>query len=87
LRDAPIWRPIETAPKDGSKIIIWNARYWHCPIAWWGTADDGDGNPFGGWCFDDLSPPAATCAEGFIGYNEDIADGLMPVLWTIIPKL
>ena len=39
---APQWQPIETAPKDGTKILVWND---YPSVAFWGpfsTWDDGD---------------------------------------------
>lgn len=39
---APQWQPIESAPKDGTKILVWNG---YPSVAFWGpysTWDDGD---------------------------------------------
>lgn len=79
------WQPIETAPKDGTKIVIWSERYSHCPIAWWGE-EDGDEGAFFGWRLKDDHSPCGSCQDDFIGWNEDIEDGLMPTHWTTLAE-
>ena len=44
------WQPIDTAPKDGTKIVIWNKRYEFCPIAKWYKAKSDDDVPSSGIC-------------------------------------
>ena len=75
------WQPIETAPKDGTKIVIWAERYDFCPIAQWSSGPD-----VSGWSFDAFSSPCASCEDGFIGWNEDIEDGFMPTHWMPLPE-
>lgn len=81
------WQPIETAPKDGTKIVIWNTLYSFCPIACWscvGEGDDDNGYLYG-WFLESETTPVPTCMGGFIGYNEDIEDGFMPTHWLHLP--
>lgn len=78
------WRPIETAPKDGTKIVIWNKRYAFCPIAAWHNSESDD--EADGWSFDDWNSPCGSVADGFVGYNEDIEAGLMPTHWMPLPE-
>jgi len=38
------WQPIETAPKDGSDILVfesgfWHIVYWNKQLSWWDTVD------------------------------------------------
>lgn len=52
---APVWNPVDTAPKDGTKVLLCRALSadrkpitddaWGLFVqvaAWWGTPDDGD---------------------------------------------
>lgn len=80
MAGATKWQPIETAPKDGTKIVIWSSRYDFCPIAAWHVAPD-----CSGWLFDDWASPCPSCDDGFIGWNEDIEDGFMPTHWIPLP--
>ena len=79
------WQPIDTAPKDGTKIVIWCAKYDHCPIAYWGEQDADDGYFFG-WHLAGLHSPCGSCEDDFIGWIEDIEDGFMPTHWTTLPQ-
>lgn len=78
------WQPIETAPKDGTKVLIWNECYGHCPIAHWGE-QDGDDGFFFGWHLEGDRSPCCSCEDSFIGWNEDIEEGFMPTHWIPIP--
>ena len=35
------WQPIETAPKDGTKVLVWsNSNVWNEPdVAYWGRSN------------------------------------------------
>lgn len=77
------WQPIETAPKDGTKIVIWNKRYDFCPIANWYKAKSDDDTD--GWELESWKSPCCSCADGFIGWKEDIEDGFMPSHWMPLP--
>lgn len=53
MRAALEWRPIETAPKDGTEILTWSPgrsrlRALICPCAW---------HPDAGFCVDELRSP------------------------------
>lgn len=80
------WRPIETAPKDGTEILIYRNGWQEAPRAKWGDhegeADDGEIIIFGGWF---LASEWQTygCEDGFLGWNED-AD-VMPTHWMPLP--
>ncbi len=42
------WKPIKTAPKDGSKILAM-AKGWHCPeVIYWGNGNE---IPDSGWVY------------------------------------
>lgn len=82
------WRPIESAPKDGTEIIIYGQGWTSAPRAKWIDRDaennEGEQITFGGWalasdweCFG--------VEDGFIGWNEDIDEGRMPTLWMPLP--
>ncbi|HYW77227.1 MAG TPA: hypothetical protein VFA48_11505 [Gammaproteobacteria bacterium] len=78
------WQPIETAPKDGTEILIWGPNYDFAPVAKWGEADCDDGL-FSGWHLSGFHSPVCSCEDSFIGWQEDIDDGLMPTHWTPRP--
>ncbi len=78
------WRDISEAPKDGTKIVLWNPIYDHCPIAAW-VEHDCDEGIFYGWQLEGYRSPCCSCEDDFIGYDEDIKDGYMPTLWTPLP--
>lgn len=81
------WRPISKAPKDGTKIILWRDGWRVAPLARWDTQDADEGC-FGGWFLEEDSLMVfGACEEGFIGWNEDIADGAMPTHWCDLPAL
>jgi hypothetical protein len=77
------WQPIETAPKDGTKIILYHEKWETFPIAsWeWGEGPDEDGT--GGWCawhtVDDRFPGAE---DGIIYPSENY----MPTHWMPLPE-
>lgn len=75
-----VWHPIETAPRDGTEIVIWNSRYDYCPIAKWISTDD-----VSGWELRDFHSPCTSVEDSFIGWNEDIEDGFMPTRWMPLP--
>jgi len=78
------WRDIESAPKDGTWIFIYRDN-WHGAIkAKWGEIDGVD-ELFTGWVFQDEFL-CIGCAEGCLGYNEDIEDGYMPTHWMPLPE-
>lgn len=76
----PQWQPIETAPKDGTKIVIWSKLYASfCPIAAWCTSTgEADAN---GWEYDPWYSPPCAETDGFLGTEEDIEGGAMPTHW------
>lgn len=79
------WQPIETAPKDGAWIFIWNGQWPHPVKAQW-RENDGEDGVFYGWSFDEFINMGG-CEDGFLGWQEDIDDGNMPTHWMPLPKL
>lgn len=76
------WPPIDTAPKDGTEILIWRAG-WACAyVAKWhrGCEDEPDG-----WLLDPLAAGPGE-DETFLGYAEDIHSGCMPTHWAPKPE-
>ncbi len=84
------WQPIETAPRDGTKIAIWSPKYDHIPIAHWGEQDgeDEDCNitVFFGWHLEGDRSPCCSCEDSFIGLTDDIDEGFMPTHWMPLPE-
>ena len=78
------WQPIEAAPKDGTRIVLYNSRWEKLPIARWEMID-GDDGLFGAWQFDD-SFLCLGVGDGVLGWNEDIEDGNMPTHWMPLPE-
>ena len=76
------WRPIETAPKDGTKILIWRDGWDYAPVAWRDAIDCDEGS-FGAWVFADHL--CLGVGDGCLGWNEDIEDGHMPTHWQPLP--
>jgi Lar family restriction alleviation protein len=41
------WQPIETAPRDGTKVFLWHQKWGSAPVGWWdwveGPCEDGTG--------------------------------------------
>lgn len=85
------WQPIETAPKDGTRIYITRESWDSAPVAKWGLypgnpveSDDGADVYMQGWIIED-EQFCRGCEDGFLGWQEDIADGVMPTHWSTIP--
>jgi hypothetical protein len=76
------WQPIETAPKDGTHLLIFKHGWKFAPVARW-TNGCGEDEPCG-WIFDEFL--SLGCDSGFVGWNEDIEDGNMPTHWQAIPS-
>jgi hypothetical protein len=82
-----IWQPIETAPKDGTKIVIWNEKYDHCPIAKWDAHDRAQDGFFFSWRLEGGHSPRGCCDSNFIGWEEDLRNGYMPTHWITLPGM
>lgn len=81
------WLTIDSAPKNGTWIVIGKAGWDAFPRAMWGEADGEDG-PFFGWVFaDDSVWVPNACEDGFLGWQEDIDDGAMPTHWMPEPPV
>lgn len=80
------WQPIETAPKDGTRIVLGRRDWDVFPAAYWGDID-GDEGAFGAWLFvNDFCTglPGETGTE--LGWSEDIEAGWMPTHWMPLPE-
>ena len=81
------WQPIETAPKDGTRIVIGRAD-WDCfPVAVWmeypqNPVVDANGNDtwMSGWGYD-----VACLSLGFEDYWLGWGEDPMPTHWTSLP--
>lgn len=84
------WQPIKTAPKDGTQIIIYKKGWDQAPVAYWGEYPD---NPIEdanrnhvymcGWNFTEWVTLGMD--DGFLGWQEDIVDDVMPDFWMPLP--
>lgn len=77
------WQPIETAPKDGTTIILYNKFYSYLPIGKWDILEGGDeygNNAIYAW---HVSENFNTMGDGILSENEDI----MPTHWIPLPEI
>lgn len=82
------WQPIETAPKDGTPIVLGKANWLVFPKARW-LMCDGDEASFFAWVFDDEYSPCLVPNEdggNILGWAEDIENGCMPTHWMPLPE-
>jgi hypothetical protein len=89
-----MWKPINTAPRDGSEILIYNKKWAIGAIrARWTvyTPDDDaeeDPAPFYCWKFEnsvELELLGDSTGYGLLGFAEDIVNEVMPTHWTTLP--
>lgn len=81
------WQPIETAPKDGTEIVLYRKGWGVCPVAVWmeytgNPICDDEGNDYwmSGWGFDtDIF--LGGHEEGWLGWDDDP----MPTHWMPLP--
>lgn len=78
---------IETAPKDGTDVLIWRDGWDAAPRAKWGEYPDnpvesGDGEEvhMSGWLFDEMI--SLGHEDGFLGWEDDP----MPTHWMPLPQ-
>ena len=82
------WQPIETAPKDGTWIVLGKADWNVFPKARWGEVDGGD-FLFDAWLFaDETHGCLVPNVDGgaVLGWSEDYEDECMPTHWMPLPK-
>lgn len=85
-----LWQPIETAPKDGTKVLLWRSGYPMAPVGHWDSFedswqepddDDDDDGACWGWVLEEDLP--GSMSDCFIGWNEE--RHLWPTHWTAVP--
>jgi len=92
------WQTIDTAPKDGSKILIWNKKWGMALVSIWdehpdakdqnGKVQDSRGRwvTKKGWKHRYIPWPQCPGEEGhFLGWPEDIKNKKMPTHWCYPP--
>lgn len=87
------WMPIESAPRDGTEILLYHPKWDNYPIAaWcehpWNPVEDDDGTRFRihGWLLGEHYCAPGCVEEGFLGWPDDIEAGCIPTHWKhIIP--
>jgi hypothetical protein len=73
--------PIATAPKDGTRVLLWRYGWEFAPVAWWDQGVDSEDGRVGGWQIAEslhwlCCPPWATStAEA------------MPTHWVPLPEV
>ncbi len=75
------WQSIETAPKDGTAVMVYKSGWGVAVLAKWAECPDGN---FNGWLAEDDGKFPGSLSDGFIGYEEE-AD-IMPTHWIAPPK-
>lgn len=79
------WQPIETAPKDGSWIVLGRHSWTVLPVARWGEVFDGE------WAFDAwlLADPTLCLGvdDGVLGWADDHESDAMPTHWMPVLSL
>ena len=78
-----MWKPISTAPRDGTWILIGKLDWSVFPKAQWELIEDGE-EPFFGWVFEDASHSIGV-GDGALGWEEDHDEGRMPTVWATLP--
>jgi len=78
------WQPIETAPKDGTWIILGKPDWSVFLKARWVDVD-GDDGPFKAWVFQ-YDGICLGVDDGVLGWQEDHDDGAMPTHWMPLPS-
>jgi hypothetical protein len=76
------WRPIDTAPRDGTRVVLFNPDWLVCPIARWEIVQGSDENGEGGFCLwvrDDED--GGSQGDGLL-WPEDDGE---PTHWTPLP--
>ena len=76
----PEWQPIETAPKDGSKVLLFREDWDQAFIGKWKYFEDGDG--FYAWELGEYI--CIGISDGILGYEEDHEEGIMPTHWMLL---
>lgn len=76
------WRYIESAPRDGTKVILYNEIYEELPIGYWDLVEGCDENGNGGFCLWHVSEFFSANHDGLLWPEEDI----LPTHWMHLPK-
>jgi hypothetical protein len=83
VQAGPAWQPIETAPRDGSKVLLWREGWTVAPVARLAELHDDTGTAYG-WVFDD-EDLCLGVDTGALGWREDFDEGSMPTHWQHLP--
>ncbi len=73
------WQTIDSAPKDGTWIIIARSEWKIFPKARWEDVD-GDDNSFKAWVFADAYTTLGV-DDGMLGWQDDYDSDVMPTHW------
>ncbi len=90
LVEAPVpaatgWEPIETAPKNGTVIMMWNKRWNMAPAGYWWCDTTKNGDKFGLWVLLEEELELGV-SPGTLGWSVDIESGDMPTHWAHLPE-
>lgn len=76
------WQPIETAPKDGTEIVLFTHQWDTAHIAYWDWVDGPDDDGTGGFCAWHLKQDdSGAMSDGLLWPDED----WMPTHWMPLP--
>jgi hypothetical protein len=81
-QEPTVWRSIDTAPRDGTKVVLYHPDWLECPIARWDVVEGSDERGEGGFCLwivDDEN--GGSQGDGLLWPDDDGE----PTLWAPLP--